>query len=266
MSCRKSTGPPQKGSSRACWTGSRRAIPPRFHEVLSKVSRPGFRRMTRRTADRHQHTGTSMTHFSTISLATASMQLPVQDTNVPVSADTSSAGDWRELASLMLHELARAPRATWAFTEQIQPKADEEVPDLPTAEEPVSSETEASNEAEAADDSDAAEVDRSEEHTSELQSQSNLVFRLFFKGYGDHRDLPSFPTRRSSDLKPKTLFRRRRKPPMRPKLPMTAMRPKSMQCSRTSKASSMELRHTPHPCQILGRRARSPTACVRRFC
>src|SRR3989338_545556 len=159
MSCRKSTGPPQKGSSRACWTGSRRAIPPRFHEVLSKVSRPGFRRMTRRTADRHQHTVTSMTHFSTISLATASMQLPVQDTNVPVSADTSSAGDWRELASLMLHELARAPRATWAFTEQIQPKADEEVPYLPTAEEPVSSETEASNEAEAADDSDAAEVD-----------------------------------------------------------------------------------------------------------
>src|SRR3954462_9494791 len=23
---------------------------------------------------------------------------------------------------------------------------------------------------------------------------------VFFKGYGDHRDLPSFPTRRSSDL------------------------------------------------------------------
>lgn len=115
--------------------------------------------MTRRTADRHQHTVTSMTHFSTISLATASMQLPVQDTNVPVSADTSAAGGWGELASLMLHELARAPRATWAFTEQIQPKADEEVPDLPTAEEAVSSETKASNEAEAADDSDAAEVD-----------------------------------------------------------------------------------------------------------
>lgn len=87
------------------------------------------------------------------------MQLPVQDTNVPVSADTSSASDWRELGSMMLDELARAPRATWAFTEQIQPKADEEVPDLPTAEEAVSSETEASNEAEAADDSDAAEVD-----------------------------------------------------------------------------------------------------------
>jgi cell division protease FtsH len=100
-----------------------------------------------------------MTHFSTISLATASMQLPVQDTNVPVSADTSSASDWRELASMMLDELARTPRANWAFTEQIQPKADEEAPDLPTAEEPVSSETEASNEAEPADDSDAAEVD-----------------------------------------------------------------------------------------------------------
>src|SRR5688572_13783020 len=35
---------------------------------------------------------------------------------------------------------------------------------------------------------------RSEEHTSELQSQSNLVCR---------RDLPSFPTRRSSDLSAK---------------------------------------------------------------
>src|SRR3990167_8346238 len=41
---------------------------------------------------------------------------------------------------------------------------------------------------------------RSEEHTSELQSQSNLVCLLFFKGCGDHRDLLSFPTRRSSDL------------------------------------------------------------------
>src|SRR4051795_1935060 len=77
---------------------------------------------------------------------------------------------------------------------------------------------------------------RSEEHTSELQSHSHLVCRLllekkiksgerdsrrgmkvqhgcsappllskgqvslFFKGSGAHRDLPSFPTRRSSDL------------------------------------------------------------------
>src|SRR5688572_26331911 len=41
---------------------------------------------------------------------------------------------------------------------------------------------------------------RSEEHTSELQSQSNLVCRLLLEGYGDHRDLHSFPTRRSSDL------------------------------------------------------------------
>src|SRR3990167_2108604 len=43
---------------------------------------------------------------------------------------------------------------------------------------------------------------RSEEHTSELQSQSNLLCRLvlFFKGPGDPRDLPSSPTRRSSDL------------------------------------------------------------------
>src|SRR4030042_735716 len=41
---------------------------------------------------------------------------------------------------------------------------------------------------------------RSEEHTSELQSRLQLVCRLFFYGYGDPRDLPSFSTRRSSDL------------------------------------------------------------------
>lgn len=100
-----------------------------------------------------------MTHFSKISQVPASMQLPFQDTNVPVPADISAAGNWRELASMMLEELARAPRAPWAFIEHIQPKADEEVPDLPTAEDVVSSETEASKETEPADDSDAAEVD-----------------------------------------------------------------------------------------------------------
>src|SRR5438477_472169 len=41
---------------------------------------------------------------------------------------------------------------------------------------------------------------RSEEHTSELQSHVNLVCRLLLECYGDHRDLHSFPTRRSSDL------------------------------------------------------------------
>src|ERR1041385_2498058 len=41
---------------------------------------------------------------------------------------------------------------------------------------------------------------RSEEHTSELQSRLHLVCRLLLEWYGDHRDLPSFPTRRSSDL------------------------------------------------------------------
>src|SRR5688572_13590294 len=41
---------------------------------------------------------------------------------------------------------------------------------------------------------------RSEEHTSELQSQSNLVCRLLLERAGHPRYLPSFPTRRSSDL------------------------------------------------------------------
>src|SRR5688572_6026003 len=42
---------------------------------------------------------------------------------------------------------------------------------------------------------------RSEEHTSELQSQSNLVCRLLLERHRVHRDLHSFPTRRSSDLR-----------------------------------------------------------------
>lgn len=114
--------------------------------------------MTRRTADRPQNMVTSMTHFSKISLATASMQLPVQGTNVEISTDTSSASDWRDLAGLMLEELARGLRAPWAFIEHIQPRADEEVLDLPTIEEVVSSETKASKETEPATDDDAAEV------------------------------------------------------------------------------------------------------------
>src|ERR1039458_3776410 len=41
---------------------------------------------------------------------------------------------------------------------------------------------------------------RSEEHTSELQSLRHLVCRLLLERCGAHRDLHSFPTRRSSDL------------------------------------------------------------------
>src|SRR5690606_6289708 len=41
---------------------------------------------------------------------------------------------------------------------------------------------------------------RSEEHTSELQSRENLVCRLLLESSSDPRALPSFPTRRSSDL------------------------------------------------------------------
>lgn len=91
-----------------------------------------------------------MTHFSTISLATASMPLPVHDTSVEISADTS-AGDWRDLATLMLDELARAPRANWAYIEHIQAKADEYVPDLPQVEE-------AADAKETTGDADQAEV------------------------------------------------------------------------------------------------------------
>src|SRR6266496_11862 len=42
---------------------------------------------------------------------------------------------------------------------------------------------------------------RSEEHTSELQSRRDLVCRLLLETYGDPRDLHSFPTRRSPDLR-----------------------------------------------------------------
>src|ERR1043166_3321524 len=41
---------------------------------------------------------------------------------------------------------------------------------------------------------------RSEEHTSALQSRFGISYAVFYLGYGDHRDLHSFPTRRSSDL------------------------------------------------------------------
>src|SRR5690349_9133874 len=41
---------------------------------------------------------------------------------------------------------------------------------------------------------------RSEEHTSELQSRRDLVCRLLLECYAPLRALPSFPTRRSSDL------------------------------------------------------------------
>src|SRR5262245_2929003 len=42
---------------------------------------------------------------------------------------------------------------------------------------------------------------RSEEHTSELQSLRHLVCRLLLEYYRGIRDLHSFPTRRSSDLR-----------------------------------------------------------------
>ncbi|MDP2084512.1 MAG: AAA family ATPase [Gemmobacter sp.] len=117
-----------------------------------------------------------MTHFSKIALAPASMQLPVQNTNVPVSADTSSAGGWRDLAELMIEELARNPRVPWAFIEHIQPRADEEVLDLPQTGEADAAETEATGKAEPATDDDAAEVnamlDRLEQELDGVEAPS----------------------------------------------------------------------------------------------
>src|SRR5262245_22772551 len=46
-----------------------------------------------------------------------------------------------------------------------------------------------------------AQCPRSEEHTSELQSLRHLVCRLLLESSTEHRDLHSFPTRRSSDLR-----------------------------------------------------------------
>src|SRR5690606_35005311 len=51
----------------------------------------------------------------------------------------------------------------------------------------------------------AALEQRSEEHTSELQSRENLVCRLLLERHRLHLDIHSFPTRRSSDLKLKLL-------------------------------------------------------------
>src|SRR5699024_3366897 len=42
--------------------------------------------------------------------------------------------------------------------------------------------------------------ERSEEHTSELQSRFDIVCRLLLEKNHDHLNLHSFPTRRSSDL------------------------------------------------------------------
>src|SRR5699024_2673456 len=49
---------------------------------------------------------------------------------------------------------------------------------------------------------------RSEEHTSELQSRFDLVCRLLLELVCKHRDLSSFPTRRSSDLVDNFAYRR----------------------------------------------------------
>src|SRR5690554_6167621 len=47
--------------------------------------------------------------------------------------------------------------------------------------------------------------ERSEEHTSELQSRPHLVCRLLLEFSRHHLHLHSFPTRRSSDLHAKSL-------------------------------------------------------------
>src|SRR5437868_5634703 len=49
--------------------------------------------------------------------------------------------------------------------------------------------------------------ERSEEHTSELQSRFDLVCRLLLEAPATHSDLHSFPTRRSSDLESRCAFK-----------------------------------------------------------
>src|SRR3990167_6933556 len=57
---------------------------------------------------------------------------------------------------------------------------------------------------------------RSEEHTSELQSQSNLLYPLFFFNDTATTEIYTFPTRRSSDLPSKAEFWHKLSAPARP--------------------------------------------------
>lgn len=117
--------------------------------------------MTRRTADRPPNPVTFMTHFSKISSATANMPRPVQDLQAPVPANTakiSADTSWRDLATLMLEELARAPRSAWAFIEQVT-LASTAPADLPSTTDAKAMETGARTETSPPVDEDQVEVD-----------------------------------------------------------------------------------------------------------
>lgn len=99
-----------------------------------------------------------MTHFSKI----CSVNFP-SDTQIKITADhplppEPTLEDWRDLATAMLAELARAPRANWAFIEQVT--ADGRVPEeLPQVTDAEAMETVVAQETALAEDEDKAEVD-----------------------------------------------------------------------------------------------------------
>src|SRR5688572_5809245 len=89
-------------------------------------------------------------------------------------------------------------------------------------------------------------VRRSEEHTSELQSQSNLVCRLLLERSRDHRDLHSFPTRRSSDLTRR--MPSRSSPPVRV---IAAVRQPAARMSDTASPPIVQYRRWTRPATVL---------------
>jgi DNA polymerase III delta prime subunit len=118
----------------------------------------------------------NMPHFPKDSEARITEIMTDQMANHRPAVQVCMDKDWRELALLMLEELARGPRATWAYIEHIQPRADEAVLDLPQTLEADTAETETTGEAEPATDGDQAEVnamlDRLEQELDGVEAPS----------------------------------------------------------------------------------------------
>src|SRR5690348_18485804 len=88
------------------------------------------------------------------------------------------------------------------------------------------------------------------------------LMQFFFEGHGDHRDLHSFPTRRSSDLRRRT---RRTRPPVTPTGPAWRAR-----CggARTCSATARTRTSAPRSTSGRARRTASPplNCCTARPC